>query len=149
MLANQMARQEKINAQNEQTAIIQKNKDRLNFLRKQKQKTKTIEQIKSTQVKVPSFAFPTKAKQNQTTKIATPIFSAPKQQKKYTPPTHSNVENVDMNRVRNAWLGWNNGLRSSMGLHPFQLRNELNKTALEWSNFSKNRGYITHGRPGD
>jgi len=54
-----------------------------------------------------------------------------------------------MRRVEQAWLGWNNSLRASRGLRAYTINDQLNATAQEWSEFSRDRGYITHGRPGD
>lgn len=58
-------------------------------------------------------------------------------------------ENIDMNRLGQAWLSWNNALREELGLAPYTIHESLNFTAQDWSNFSRDRGYITHGRPGD
>lgn len=80
----------------------------------------------------------------QTITIDTPSTSS-------APRTHGarNLGTIDMRTVENAWLSWNNGLRSELGLAPYSIHDALNATAQEWSEFSKNRGYITHGRPGD
>ena len=59
------------------------------------------------------------------------------------------IANIDMSRVASAWLEWNNSLRSSLGLTPYTINSALNATAQEWSEFSRDRGYIMHGRPGD
>lgn len=59
------------------------------------------------------------------------------------------MTNVDLARVEQAWLGWVNDLRASQGLAPYNINSKLGLTAQEWSEFSRDRGYITHGRPGD
>ena len=66
----------------------------------------------------------------------------------YSPESRT-VGNVDMVRVEQAWLGWVNGLRSEKGLAPYSTHHMLGKTAQEWAEFSRDRGYTTHGRPGD
>ncbi|MDO4874105.1 MAG: CAP domain-containing protein [Candidatus Gracilibacteria bacterium] len=66
----------------------------------------------------------------------------------YSPESRT-VGNVDMARVEQAWLGWVNGLRSEKGLAPYSTHHMLGKTAQEWAEFSRDRGYTTHGRPGD
>lgn len=64
-------------------------------------------------------------------------------------PTERNINNIDLIRVEKEWLSWVNNLRSQSGLHPYTQDSRLSDTAQEWSEFSKNRGYIIHGRPGD
>lgn len=59
------------------------------------------------------------------------------------------VGNIDMNRVEAAWMGWVNEVREKEGLKPYKTNALLGKTAQEWSEFSRDRGYTTHGRPGD
>ena len=66
----------------------------------------------------------------------------------YSPESRT-VGNVDMARVEQVWLGWVNGLRSEKGLAPYSTHHMLGKTAQEWAEFSRDRGYTTHGRPGD
>lgn len=66
-----------------------------------------------------------------------------------TPTTERAVGNVDMRKVEQAWQGWVNELRASEGLAPYAINEKLNLTAQEWSEFSRDRGYTTHGRPGD
>jgi hypothetical protein len=61
----------------------------------------------------------------------------------------SSVSWVDMDQVRNAWLSWTNTVRKDLSLPLYSIENRLNETALEWSQFSKQRWYIIHGRPGD
>lgn len=57
--------------------------------------------------------------------------------------------NIDMNRVEAAWLEWVNSVRAEQGLAPYTSHPLLSKTAQEWSDFSRDRGYTTHARPGD
>lgn len=75
--------------------------------------------------------------------------TTPTQQKIYTSAYDGNVKNVDMNAVRNTWLSWTNSARSDLWLVSYTLDERLNVTATEWSWFSRDRGYIIHGRPGD
>lgn len=58
-------------------------------------------------------------------------------------------KNVDINQVINTWLSWTNSVRQEQGLSLYSIDTRLNGTAAEWSEYSKNRGYIIHGRPGD
>lgn len=60
-----------------------------------------------------------------------------------------NLWNVDLARVEQTWLNWVNSLRFENGLQPYFIDSRLSATAQEWSEFSANRGYITHGRIGD
>lgn len=57
-----------------------------------------------------------------------------------------NISNVDESRVRDAWLGWYNDVRSDLGLAAYSYDARLDATALEWSQVSKSRGNITHKR---
>jgi uncharacterized protein YkwD len=57
-------------------------------------------------------------------------------------------ENIDMGLVRKTWLGWNNEERNKLGLHDYKYNNALNRTAYIWSEYSKNKGEITHKREG-
>lgn len=58
-------------------------------------------------------------------------------------------KNVDINQVINTWLSWTNTVRLEQWLSPYSIDTRLNGTAQEWSEYSKIRGYIIHGRPGD
>lgn len=64
-------------------------------------------------------------------------------------PTSRQVGNIDMARVELAWLSWVNMARAEKGLSPYTIHSGLSATAQEWAEFSANRGYTTHGRPGD
>lgn len=67
-----------------------------------------------------------------------------------TSNTSQTLENVDMAKVRGAWLSWNNDLRAEYNLDPYTYDTRLDVTALEWSQISADRGYIDHKRnPGD
>ncbi len=61
----------------------------------------------------------------------------------------SDIPWVDIEKVRNTWLEWTNWVRWELGLSDYTIDNRLNITATEWSDFSKERGYIIHGRPWD
>ncbi len=156
MLHNQILRQETINAKNYQHWIIKKNRSHLDWLRKKRERLKSSFRKKSIKN---TLLFPAPAQEKKTHSFSyKPKFAKVKKQnmahqkkkiqQRYQ-HTVSNVRNVDINRVQNTWLSWNNSLRKKKWLHPYTLRNELNKTALEWSKFSKQRGYIIHGRPWD
>lgn len=56
--------------------------------------------------------------------------------------------NIDMNRVRQVWLGWNNETRTAFGLPEYSINSELNRSATLWSGYSKSRGYMDHKREG-
>lgn len=56
--------------------------------------------------------------------------------------------NVDMKRVRKEWLSWYNTERAKVGAPALTLNGDLSRTATNWSNVSKARGYIDHKRPG-
>ncbi len=53
---------------------------------------------------------------------------------------------IDIKKVREAWLSWQNEERKSLGKTAYNYDENLNKTADEWSNISKERGYIDHKR---
>lgn len=57
------------------------------------------------------------------------------------PPT-----NVDMQRVRDTWLGWYNDYRASLDLAPYTSDATLDRTASNWSYYSVKRGTIDHKR---
>lgn len=57
-----------------------------------------------------------------------------------------NVPNVDMQKVQDTWLGWNNDLRQSLNLPAYALDGTLNLTAANWSLYSVKRGTINHKR---
>lgn len=58
--------------------------------------------------------------------------------------------NVDMARVRAAWLKWTNDARAELGLAPYIMNDQLARTANVWSQEAVRRGEITHKRdPGD
>lgn len=50
--------------------------------------------------------------------------------------------------VREAWLKWINEARAAAGLSPYVLDMQLSRTATNWSNYSRARGYIDHKRSG-
>ena len=61
-----------------------------------------------------------------------------------TPPPH-----VNMDRVRQTWLTWNNRLRRRLQLEPYVLEDHLNSTAANWSTYAVQRGTIDHKRSAD
>ena len=54
--------------------------------------------------------------------------------------------NVDMQRVRDAWLGWYNDYRAQSGLLPYSSDPTLERTAGNWSYYAVKRGTIDHKR---
>lgn len=53
---------------------------------------------------------------------------------------------VNISRIRDAWLEWNNELRASLNLRPYALDDTLNITAGNWSLYAQKRGFIDHRR---
>lgn len=54
--------------------------------------------------------------------------------------------NIDMERVRAAWLGWYNDYRATLDLPAYSSDATLERTASNWSYFSVKRGTIDHKR---
>jgi uncharacterized protein YkwD len=54
--------------------------------------------------------------------------------------------NIDMDKVREAWLEWYNEERRSLGIHEYTYNDQLNRTATIWSQTSRDRGYMDHKR---
>lgn len=57
-------------------------------------------------------------------------------------------ENVDMDRVRETFLGWYTDARAANGLPAYKYNEQLDRTAYVWSKYSAERGYIDHKRIG-
>jgi len=58
--------------------------------------------------------------------------------------------NIDMTRIRSTWLDWYNGVRAKAGLMAYKYNEQLNRTAIAWSEQSEIKGYMDHKRnPGD
>jgi uncharacterized protein YkwD len=55
---------------------------------------------------------------------------------------------IDMKKVRLTWLAWYNLDRRKEGLHDYSFNNQLNRSAYIWSEFSHQRGEISHKRIG-
>ena len=55
---------------------------------------------------------------------------------------------IDMDQVRQAWLNTLNAERIKEGLHAYTLNDHLNRTATEWAQATRDKGYIDHKRPG-
>lgn len=55
-------------------------------------------------------------------------------------------ESIDMDRVRDAWFGWYNEYRATLGLPPYENDATLERTAGNWSYYSVKRGTIDHRR---
>lgn len=56
--------------------------------------------------------------------------------------------NIDMNRVRETWLAWNNEVRADAGKYAYVYNNQLNRSSIAWSEYVKARGYMDHKRAG-
>ncbi|MDD2693311.1 MAG: CAP domain-containing protein [Candidatus Gracilibacteria bacterium] len=147
-LITQMKQQEIVN---KQAIIIQRNqanKDRLATI-KAARLAKTTTNKTTTNTTTTSTASTVTPKLTPTLSpsisITTPTIASAVQTTTY----NNSVKNVDLDRVRNTWLTWTNKVRSEQGLAPYTIDTRLNSTATEWSEYSKTRGYIIHGRPGD
>lgn len=57
-------------------------------------------------------------------------------------------KNVDMAKLRENWLSWNNGVRDAADLVPYVMEPELSWSAQNWSDRAKRLGSITHKRDG-
>lgn len=53
---------------------------------------------------------------------------------------------VDLQRVKETWLGWVNEARTQAGVEPLTLSKYLSATAGNWSTFASERGSIDHKR---
>lgn len=56
--------------------------------------------------------------------------------------------NINMAKLRETWLGWNNEFRSKAGLPLYVMEPELSWSAQNWSDRAKRIGSITHKRDG-
>jgi uncharacterized protein YkwD/predicted DNA-binding antitoxin AbrB/MazE fold protein len=66
-------------------------------------------------------------------------------------PLGENIpSNIDMGKVRATWLKWYNDARAAAGLYAYTYNDQLNRSAITWSETCKARGYMDHKRsPGD
>ena len=126
-------------------------------IQKQEQVNKKADALKRIAEKKAPKEVSTKKVQSQT-KSLTPVLTIPpvppvavssgvKEEKKEL--RTANIPWVDIEKVRQTWLEWTNGVRWDLGLANYTIDNRLNITATEWSDFSKKQGYIIHGRPWD
>lgn len=63
----------------------------------------------------------------------------------YTSNSYS-LDNIDIWRVKDAWLSWYNWVRNNLWLGNYSYNSTLESTALDWSKTSKARWDITHKR---
>jgi uncharacterized protein YkwD len=56
--------------------------------------------------------------------------------------------NINMEVIRETWLEWYNAERLALDLHEYTLNDQLNRTAIAWSEISEDRGYMDHKREG-
>ena len=57
-------------------------------------------------------------------------------------------EGIDLERVKDTWIGWTNDARAARGLAPYTEDEQLNRTAYLWSSYGRGLGTMTHTRPG-
>ncbi len=57
-------------------------------------------------------------------------------------------EGIDIERVRDTWFEWTNEARATKGLAPYTEDEQLNRSAYVWSAYGRDRGAMTHTRPG-
>lgn len=148
-LTTQMTKQEQINRKNdlstrlrEQARLRQAAKDRVQALKNKKNITNNLGVI--TPVINPiQWSTPLSLKHPPEIISSQPTHTIP------SVPHIISPRNLDINQVINTWLSWTNSVRLEQWLSPYTIDTRLNGTAQEWSEYSKNRGYIIHGRPGD
>lgn len=58
------------------------------------------------------------------------------------------TKNVDLQKVRETWLGWYNTERTKRGLPAYRIEPQLNRTAALWSARSAVKGVMEHKRDG-
>lgn len=58
------------------------------------------------------------------------------------------TKNVDLQKVRETWLGWYNDERAKRGLPLYRIEPQLNRTAALWSARSAVKGIMEHKRDG-
>lgn len=56
--------------------------------------------------------------------------------------------NVDLNKLRQTWLNWNNAARKEAGLNDYARNIDLAFSATTWSNRAVQKGAINHQRDG-
>ncbi|MBU0727651.1 S-layer homology domain-containing protein [Patescibacteria group bacterium] len=67
----------------------------------------------------------------------------------YTTCADSNMpSNIDLDEVRDTWLGWYNNARASEGMHNYTYNGYLDYSAAVWSEYSLGVGEMSHTRPG-
>lgn len=57
-------------------------------------------------------------------------------------------EGIDLDRVQETWIDWTNDARAANGLPTYTSNTQLDRTAYIWSAFGRDRGYMSHTRPG-
>jgi len=58
------------------------------------------------------------------------------------------LSKINMDQVRTAWLKWYNDARAAEGKHAFKYNEYLNWSAKKWSQYSSDKGVMSHKRPG-
>ena len=58
------------------------------------------------------------------------------------------IQGVDLKEVRKTWLAWTNAERKTAGLKPMISDSQLNRSAVTWSKFSRDKGEMSHQRVG-
>lgn len=57
-----------------------------------------------------------------------------------------NLQNIDINMVKDTWLSWYNEARKPLGRNAYSYNLTLEKTALDWSKVTKSRWTMSHKR---
>jgi uncharacterized protein YkwD len=57
-------------------------------------------------------------------------------------------DSINAQAVKDAWLTWINEARAKAGLQPYVMNLQLSRTATNWSNYARARGFIDHKRAG-
>jgi hypothetical protein len=64
----------------------------------------------------------------------------------YSKKSTYDLDNIDINKVKNTWLSWYNEERNALGKKDYSYDLTLEKTALHWSKVTKSRWAISHKR---
>lgn len=66
--------------------------------------------------------------------------------KSFSDETASHISNVNMEKVRDAWIQWHNDHRKQLWLHNYQENAKLNHSAFVWAKHMASLGTWTHKR---
>ncbi len=62
------------------------------------------------------------------------------------PYADTRIRRVDIQKVRDTWVGWQNAERKKLGLKPLTENPQLNRSAALWSQHAALQGSISHKR---